>query len=75
MERVEIQAGILDDDDFAVEHRAGRQLRPQRLEQVGKIAIERLLVAALNQDFVTVAEYQRAKPIPLRLEEPGSARR
>src|SRR5581483_226322 len=35
-----------------------------------KVAVERLLVAALNQDVVTVAKYHRAKPIPLRFEDP-----
>ena len=72
LQRIEIEPAVLGDDDFAIEHAAGRQLRPQRLEQFGEIAIQRLLIAALDQDFVAVAEDQRAKPIPLRFENPCS---
>ena len=36
----------------------------------GKVAVERFLVAALDQDLVAVAKHQRAKSIPLRLEDP-----
>ena len=70
LQRLEIEPAILGDDDFAIEHAAIGQLRPQRLEQLGKIAIQRFLIAALDQDLVPVAEDQRAKPIPFRLEDP-----
>ena len=72
LQRLEIEAAIPGDDDFAVEHAAGGQLRQQRLEQLGKVAVERFFVAALDQDLVAVAEDQRAKPVPLRLENPRS---
>ena len=45
----------------------------QRLEQLGKVAVQRLLVAALDQDLVAVAKDQRAKAIPLRFEDPVAA--
>ena len=44
-------------------------------EQLGEIAVQRLLVAALDQDLVSVAKDERAKSIPLRFENPFIARR
>ena len=41
--------------------------------KLGKVAVQRFFVAALDQDLVPVAENQRAKPIPLRFENPCSA--
>ena len=38
--------------------------------QLRKIPVERLFVAALDKDFVSVAKYQRTKSIPLGLEKP-----
>src|ERR1700730_10622162 len=63
---LEVEAVVLGDNDFAVENASSGQLRAQRLEPLGKISIQRFRIAALNQDFVTVAEDQRAKPVPLR---------
>ena len=67
---IEIEAALGCDHDFPIEHAAGRQLRAQRFDQLGEIAVQRFFVAALNQDFVAIAKDQRAKPIPLRLENP-----
>ena len=61
------------DHDLAVEHAARRELREQRLAQVGEVAVQRLLVAALEQQLVPVAEDERAKAVPLRLEDPVRA--
>ena len=47
----------------------------QRLAQLGEVAVERLLVAALEQQLVAVAEDERAKAVPLRLEDPARRRR
>src|SRR5581483_4699192 len=74
LQRVELERAVLYDDDLAVEHAARRQLRAQRVDQLGKVAVERFLVAALNQNFVAVAKHQCAKPVPLRLEDPAVAR-
>ncbi len=73
LQRLEIEPAILGDDDFAIQHATRRQLRPQRLEQFGKIAVQRLFIAALDLDLVPVAKNQRAKPIPLRFEDPRFA--
>ena len=63
------------DHDLAIEHAALRQLCAQRLEQLGKVAVQRLFVAALDQDFVAVAEDERAKAIPLGSKIQSSAGR
>ena len=61
------------DHDLAVEHAALGQLRPERLEQLGEVTVERLFVAALDEDLVAVAEDERAKAVPLGLEDPAFA--
>src|SRR5215470_4457221 len=75
LQRFEVQRGFPRDDDFAVEHRASRQLLADRIEQLGEISVERFLVAALDQYFVAVSKDQRAKTVPLRLKDPVSFRR
>ena len=61
------------DHELAVERAARRELTEQRLAQLGEIAVERLGVAALEQELVAVAEHEHAKAIPLRLEDPARA--
>src|SRR5579863_469867 len=72
---LEVEPIVLCDNDFAVENASGGQLRIQRLDQLGKVSIQRFRIAALNKDFVPVAEDQRAKPVPLRFEDPHLALR
>ena len=72
LECVEIEAPIIGDDDFAIEHATGRQLRLQRLEKLWKVAVQGLCIAALDLDFVAVAEDQCPKTIPLRFKNPCS---
>src|ERR1700674_5057234 len=72
---LELEPVVLCDHDFAVENASSGQLRAERLEQLGKVSIQRFRVAALNQDFVPIAKDQRAKPVPLRFEDPGFSRR
>ena len=43
------------------------------VDQLGEVALERLLVAALDVDLVAVAKDERAKAVPLRLEQPAVA--
>ena len=54
--------------------RAGNWAR-NGVEQLGKIAVQRFFIAALDENLVAIAEDQRAKAIPLRFEDPGLARR
>jgi hypothetical protein len=49
-----------------------RQLHPQRLDQLWVVTVERLLIAALDEEFVCITKNQRPEAIPLRLEEPPS---
>src|SRR5258705_5466645 len=74
LERVEVQATVRCDHDFAIENTTARELSAQRFDKLRKISVQRFPVAALNQDFLSVAEDQCAKSIPLRLEDPGLAR-
>src|SRR5581483_1189615 len=69
----EVEAVIFHDYNFAIEHAAGGQSGTQRIEQLGKITVERFFVAALDEDFVLIAKDQGAKSIPFRFENPISA--
>jgi hypothetical protein len=73
LERLEVEAVRAGDHELAVEHAARRQLRAERLAQLGEVAVERLLVAALEQQLVAVAEHEHAEAVPLRLEDPARA--
>jgi len=66
-ERVEVQAGALDDDHLAVDHAAPGQVRPQRLDQLREVAGHRPFVAAAELDLVAVPEDDRAEAVPLGL--------
>src|SRR3954471_7607321 len=75
LQQVEVQSLLGCDDDLSIENASLWQLRLERLDQLGEVSIERLLVPALNEHLVAVAEDERAKPIPLGLEDPAVARR
>ena len=47
----------------------------KRIDELRKIPVERFLIAALDQNLVAIAKHQRAKSVPLGLENPFSARR
>ena len=72
LQGIEIEAMAGGNHNLPIEDAARRQLREQVLDQFGEIAVQRLLVAALDQHFVVVAEDQRAESVPLRLEDPAS---
>src|SRR5438477_439659 len=61
LQRVEIEAARGGDDDLAVEHAALRQPLEQRVVQLGKVAIERTRIAALDEELRAAVEYQRAE--------------
>src|SRR5688572_30136135 len=62
------------DHDLAVDDAAVRQIPPERLGELRKVAVERLRIAALDEEAVAVTKDDRAKPVPLGLEEPTVAR-
>ena len=72
LQRIKVELIVLYNDQFAIQHTTIRQALAQRFEQFWEIAIERLLIAALDQDFTAIAKYQGAESIPLRLEYPTS---
>src|SRR5689334_16738877 len=71
LQLLELEPAVSRDDDLSVEHTALRQLRAERDDELGKIAIERLEIAALREDVVAVAEHERAEAVPLRLVDPS----
>ena len=66
---LEVQPVAAGDDDLAVDHAAVRQVGPQRLDDLGEVAGQRLLAAAGQLDLVAVAEHDAAEAVPLRLVE------
>ena len=67
LQRVEVEAALVGDDELAVEHDPIGQLFEQRLAQLGEVAQQRLLVARLQIEVVAVAEHDAAEAVPLRL--------
>jgi len=71
----EIQTVGRDDDDLAVDDAAVGQLCEKRLVQFGEVSVERPQVPTLNIEVVATAKHERAKSVPLRLEDPLVTRR
>ena len=69
LQGVEVEPARCGDHDLAVQHRAGREPGQQGVMQLGKVAVERPQIAALDEDLCRAAEHDRAKPVPLRLVE------
>jgi hypothetical protein len=69
LQRIEVQPFCGGDDDLAVDHAPGGQRLQQSVVEVGKIAVERALVAALDEDVGVGAEDDRAESVPFRLEQ------
>src|SRR5688500_8744946 len=72
---LEVEPTVAGDDNLPIEYAARWQLRLQCLDDLREISVERLFVAALDEDLVAVAEDQRPKAVPFRLEDPSFARR
>ena len=73
LEAVEIETVVDDDDDFGIENAARRQRGAQRIEQFGEVTVQGLCIAALDIDFIAIAEDEGAETIPLGLEDPTVA--
>src|SRR2546428_9338713 len=72
-QRLEVEAPGADDDDLAIDDAALGERVGERRQELGEVAVQRLLVTALQQDLVPVPKHQRAKAVPLGLEEPALA--
>ncbi len=68
LQRVEIEAVRGGDHDLAVEHAAAGQPLEKRVVQLGKIALERPRIAALDEELGSAMEHERAKAVPFGLE-------
>src|SRR5260370_33208852 len=64
LDRLEVEAVVLNDHNLSVEDAARRQRRTYRLQQLRKIAGERLFVSLLDQESLAAAKHQRPEPIP-----------
>ena len=56
LERIEIQSTVTCNHNLAVEDATIRQLRQQWLDQLGKIPVQRLLIATLDQEICPIAK-------------------
>jgi hypothetical protein len=75
LQLIEIEAVIVGDHDFPIQHALQRQGRPQGIQQFGKVPVQRLLVTALNENLVPIAENKRPEAVPLGLKDPVVAGR
>src|SRR5580698_1556546 len=70
LEGLEVETACSDHDHLAIQPAACRESAPERLEELGEVAIQWLLVAALEQQLVAISEDEHAKAIPFRFEDP-----
>src|SRR5271168_5054648 len=70
LQSIKIKPIILNDDYLSIEHTTCGQCSAQRLQQFRKVTIEWFFVAALDENLISIAKHQRAKTIPLGLENP-----
>src|SRR5690349_1617303 len=75
LQRVEVETARRGNDDLSVDHAVVGKMNQQCVVQLGKIAIERPQVTALNVDLAAPAEHDGAKAVPLRLVEKRAAGR
>src|ERR1051326_2253025 len=69
LQRVEVEAVRCGDDDLAIDDAARGQARDKGVMQLGKVAIERPQITALNVDIVLRSKDDGAEAIPFGLEE------
>src|SRR5688572_19625749 len=70
LEGVEVEAVRGGDHDLAIQHAVLGQPVEQRLAQLREVAVERLRVAALEEEVgAAAAEHDGAEAVPLGLEE------
>src|SRR5579864_6242286 len=75
LQRLEVQPQLAREDDLAVDHAPLRQRRPELLDHLREVAVQRLPVAAVDAQRLAVAEDDGAEAVPLGLVEPALAAR
>src|SRR5262245_27529170 len=69
LKRIEVESVGRRDHDLAVHDAVRWKVGEQMVVQLGKIAIERAQVAALDEHVVVTAKDDGPKPVPFRLVE------
>jgi len=72
LQSLEGQSPVSCNDNFAVKNTSAGQLRLESFDDLREITGQRFFVAALDQNFFSVAKYQRTEAVPLRFEDPCS---
>ncbi len=75
LQRVEVEPAFAGDDEFAIEHTFCGELRAKGIEHLGEVAVQGFLIAALDEDLISIAEYEDAEAVPLGLIDPVAAGR
>ena len=70
LEGVEVEVAVVGDDEFPIEDALFGELVAKGREHLGEVAIERFLVAALEEDFIAIAEDEDAEAVTLWLVDP-----
>src|SRR6266849_790754 len=69
LEPTEVESVLRGHHELAVHGRADRQLLQEDVVELGEVAIEGSQVATLDEHVVLTSEHDRAKSIPLGLEQ------
>src|SRR5713226_6647932 len=72
-QRLEIEPAVADDHDLAVHDAALGQRGSERDQELWEVSVHGFPVAALEQNLIAVTKHQRAKTVPLGLEQPPVA--
>ena len=75
LERIKIEAAVVGNDELTVEDALFGKLIAERREHLGEVAIERLFVAALQENFIAIAKNEDTEAVPLGLVDPAAFRR
>ena len=69
LERGEIEPITRTDHDLAVDHAPLGELVTYRLDELGEVAGEWLLVAAAQHHLIAIAEHDRPESVPFRFKD------
>jgi hypothetical protein len=72
LKRFEVQPAGSHNHDLTIQHATLRKLRSERLEELGIITGERLLVPALDEYLVAIPKHERSETVPFRFKDPIS---
>src|ERR1700683_2450792 len=70
LQRIKIEPIIFDDDHLSIEHTTFGQRRAQWFQQLRKVTMEWVSVAAFDENLICIPKPQGTKAVPLRLENP-----